>query len=129
MANKDICTLDDFTNYAQINFPVAFKIIPNPSIYTFHSRQFLTDENKLIEAGLLQFASWNGPFFGIPAWAYFDGNTVQYYYGKSGADLKPCAPPIASGGKKSPIQDLEIPFCFAAARTEPGSNTKNVKVV
>ncbi|KAF3033191.1 hypothetical protein E8E12_002990 [Didymella heteroderae] len=38
-----------------------------------------------------------------------------------------CAPPISSGGKKSPIQDIKVPFCYAAARTEPGSNARNAK--
>lgn len=129
MATKNSYTLEAIETYARENFPLAFEIIADPHLYKFESRQFWADNGHLIEADLVDFAFWTGPFFGIPTWAYSDGGDVCYSYGKSGTDLKSCSPPISSGGKKSPIQDFKIPFCYAAARTEPGSANKNVKAL
>lgn len=57
--------------------------------------------------------------------AYSDDIDTTYFYGRLGTDLKACAPPIASGDKKSSIQDLKVPFSYAAARTEPRSSASN----
>lgn len=125
MAVKERYTLQDIEEYARGNFEAAFQVIADPGLYNFESRQFRTDDGHLIEAELVDFAFWAGPFFGIPVLAYSDGIDTIYFYGRLGTDLKACAPPISSGGKKLSIQDLKVPFSYAAARTEPRSSASN----
>lgn len=128
MAAHDGYTLDDMTVYARGSFEDAFRFIADPGLYNFESHHFWTHDGRLVEAEFVEFASLFGAFFGIPVWAYSDGGNVTYIYGKPGDDLEACAPPMSSGGEKSPITDLNIPFCYAAERTEPHNSARNVRM-
>lgn len=56
MAVKECYTLQDIEEYARRNFEAAFRVIADPGLYKFESRQFKTDDGHLIEAELVDFA-------------------------------------------------------------------------
>ena len=123
MAIKASYTLDDLTTYARDNFPLAFEIVSDPSVYKFESCRFYIDTGDIKEGELLHFFFWNGSHHGIPVWAFLNGDKVQYFYGKVGNTMTSAPIPYPSSGQ-SPIRGYSVPFSFVAVRAWPSSKFK-----
>ncbi|UPX19054.1 uncharacterized protein EKO05_0009330 [Ascochyta rabiei] len=96
MAVKDEFTLADFTRYARENFPGAFEIVADPSLYKFEANRVCTANSGVKEVALLHIAYWNGQHHGIPVWASLDRSNVQYSYNSSKCVRPTCATPAYS---------------------------------
>ncbi|KAH6614289.1 hypothetical protein C7974DRAFT_380630 [Boeremia exigua] len=98
MTVQESYTLGDFENYARKEFPVAFKTVANPELYSFLSRRFSTDPGGTQESAVLYIAFSYSEKLDIRVWAHSNGTKVQYFYEEPGTPLMSNSPPYQNEG-------------------------------
>jgi hypothetical protein len=87
MAPKEQYTLDDFTQYGQTHFPVAFAAISNTHAYNFEKKTYVNKNQEPHQVDMLLVGFYHKRAGGPSVWAYAMGSATYLFSGNRSEEV------------------------------------------
>jgi hypothetical protein len=87
MPPKEQYTLDDFTQYGQAHFPIAFAAISNVHAYSFERKTYVNKNQEPHQVDMLLVGFYHKRAGGPSVWAYATGSAMYLFWGNRSEEV------------------------------------------